>query len=130
MLSSKQSSNLISATWTWALVGCITLIIDYFSFIFTYLILDSVIVSNSIAGFLAISFNYSSHYIWTFKSESNHISSVSRYSLNFLFFWTVGTIVLHSLIAIDLDPKIAKLIPTFLIAPLSYISLKYFVFKK
>ena len=87
-------------------------------------------VSNVIAGFLAISFNYSAHYFWSFKSETNHGISVSRYILNFLFFWTLGTIVLHSLIAIELDPRIAKFIPTFLIAPLSYISLKYFVFKK
>ena len=38
--------------------------------------------------------------------------------------------ILKGLITAGLDPKIAKLIPIPFIAPLSFLSLKFFVFKK
>ena len=37
--------------------------------------------------------------------------------------------ILKSMLSSGIDPKIAKLIPIPLIAPLSFLSLKYFVFK-
>ena len=38
--------------------------------------------------------------------------------------------LLKILITSGLDPKIAKLVPISIIAPLSFISLRFFVFKK
>jgi hypothetical protein len=44
--------------------------------------------------------------------------------------WLINTVLLKHLIEIGTDPKIAKLIPILLIAPLSFLSLKFLVFKK
>jgi hypothetical protein len=49
--------------------------------------------------------------------------------VNLTFFWIVGTILLKVLINSGIDAKFAKLLPIPVIAPLSYISLKLFVFK-
>jgi len=38
--------------------------------------------------------------------------------------------LLKYFIEIDINPKIAKLMPILLIAPLSFLSLKFFVFRK
>jgi hypothetical protein len=50
--------------------------------------------------------------------------------INLITFWSISTLLLKILITSGLDPKIAKLMPIPIIAPLSFISLKFFVFKK
>jgi putative flippase GtrA len=114
----------------WALVGVTTAGIDYIIFISIYSVITSVLVANFFAGLVSISFNYSAHYFWSFKSQTGHTKSALKYLINLITFWSISTLLLKILITSGLDPKIAKLIPIPIIAPLSFISLKFFVFKK
>ena len=114
----------------WALVGILTAVIDYIIFISLYSVITSVLVANFFAGLVSLSFNYSAHYFWSFKSQTDHTKSGLKYLINLIAFWSISTILLKILITSGLDPKIAKLIPIPIIAPLSFISLKFFVFKK
>ena len=114
----------------WAIVGVSTAAIDYIIFISLYSVITSVLVANFFAGLVSIGFNYSAHYFWSFKSQTDHTKSGLKYLINLITFWTISTLLLKILITSGLDPKIAKLIPIPIIAPLSFISLKFFVFKK
>ena len=116
--------------WRWALVGVTTTIIDYVIFISVYSVITSVLIANFIAGLISISFNYSAHYFWSFKSQADHTKTGMKYLINLITFWSLNTLLLKALITAGLDPKLAKLIPIPIIAPLSFISLRYFVFKK
>ena len=119
-----------SSMWRWALVGITTTVIDYLIFIFMYSVITSVLIANFFAGLFSITFNYLAHYFWSFKSQADHSKSGLKYLLNLVIFWSAGTLLLKVLITAGVDPKIAKLIPIPFIAPLSFLSLKFFVFKK
>jgi len=114
----------------WAIVGVATAVIDYIIFISIYSVITSVFVSNFFAGLVSLSFNYGAHYFWSFKSQTDHTKAGLKYLINLITFWSISTILLKILIASGLDPKIAKLMPIPIIAPLSFISLRFFVFKK
>ena len=114
----------------WALVGSVTSVIDYLIFISLYSVINSVLLSNFCAGLTSITFNYLSHYAWTFKSDTQHFKSSTKYLINLFIFWSISTILLSNLIASGIDPNLAKLLPIPVIAPLSFLSLKIFVFKK
>jgi putative flippase GtrA len=116
--------------WRWAIVGTVTVVIDYLIFIGMYSMITSVLVANFLAGLISITFNYFAHYFWSFKSKSDHGKSGVKFLINLLIFWGLGTLLLKGLITAGIDPKIAKLIPIPFIAPLSFLSLKFFVFKK
>ena len=119
-----------SSMWRWALVGTTTAVIDYLIFISMYSVIISVLIANFCAGLFSITFNYLAHYFWSFKSQADHSKSGLKYLLNLVFFWSAGTFLLKVLITSGIDPKIAKLIPIPFIAPLSFLSLKFYVFKK
>lgn len=114
----------------WAIVGVTTFIIDYSIFVFLYGRIDSVFLSNFLAGVLATSFNYLMHHRWTFKSQENHSRSTIKYLLTLLFWWVVGTSILKVLIVSGLDPRLAKFIPVFIVTPFNYFVLNYLVFKR
>ena len=114
----------------WALVGITTTVIDYIIFIAMYSVITSVLIANFTAGLFSITFNYLAHYSWSFKSQADHSKSGLKYLLNLVIFWSAGTLLLKVLITAGIDPKIAKLIPIPFIAPLSFLSLKFYVFKK
>ena len=116
--------------WRWVLVGVTTTVIDYVIFISIYSVITSVLVANFFAGLVSISFNYSAHYFWSFKSQTDHTKAGLKYLINLITFWSISTLLLKILITAGLDPKIAKLMPIPIIAPLSFISLRFFVFKK
>ena len=116
--------------WRWALVGGTTTVVDYVIFISIYSVITSVLVANFFAGLVSIGFNYSAHYFWSFKSQTNHTNVGLKYLINLITFWSISTLLLKILITSGFDPKIAKLMPIPIIAPLSFISLKFFVFKK
>jgi len=111
------------------LVGSLTFAIDYGLFVSIYAWNRSVILSNLCAGIFSISFNYYAHRSWSFNSNSQYFSSGLKYLVNLTFFWIVGTILLKVLIDSGIDAKFAKLLPIPVLAPLSFISLKLFVFK-
>jgi putative flippase GtrA len=114
----------------WALVGVTTALIDYVIFISMYPVIISVLVANFISGLVSLSFNYSAHYFWSFKSQTDHTKAGFKYLINLITFWSISTLLLKILITYGFDPKIAKLIPIPIIAPLSFISLRYFVFNR
>ena len=114
----------------WALVGATTALIDYVIFISMYSVIISVLVANFISGLVSLSFNYSAHYFWSFKSQTDHTKAGLKYLVNLITFWSLSTLLLKILISSGFDPKIAKLIPIPIIAPLSFISLRYFVFDR
>ena len=116
--------------WRWAIVGTVTTVIDYLIFIGIYSVITSVLIANFLSGLFSITFNYLAHYFWSFKSEVDHGKSGGKYLINLIIFWSLGTLLLKGLITAGTDPKIAKLIPIPFIAPLSFLSLKFFVFKK
>ena len=116
--------------WRWALVGTTTAVIDYLIFISMYSVITSVLIANFCAGLISITFNYLAHYFWSFKSQADHSNSGVKYLVNLVIFWSAGTLLLKVLITAGIDPKIAKLIPIPFIAPLSFLSLKFYVFKK
>ena len=114
----------------WALVGVTTALIDYVVFTTMYSVIISVLVANFISGLVSLSFNYSAHYFWSFKSQTDHRKAGLKYLINLITFWSISTLVLKILITSGFDPKIAKLIPIPIIAPLSFITLRYFVFDR
>ena len=116
--------------WRWALVGSATTIIDYIIFISLYSVITSVLVANFCAGLASVSFNYAAHYFWSFKSRSDHTKAGIKYLINLTTFWSISTLMLNTLISTGLDPKIAKLVPIPIIAPLSFLSLRFLIFKK
>lgn len=116
--------------WRWASVGTTTAVIDYSIFISIYALNISVFRANFFAGLVSIGFNYGAHYFWSFKSDIDHTKSVLKYLTNLIFFWSLSTLILQVLITSGLDPKIAKLIPILIISPISFVSLRFFVFKK
>jgi putative flippase GtrA len=114
----------------WMLVGLFTTATDYLVFISLYGPIDSVVITNFISGFVATSINYYTHHRWTFKSEQDHSKSGTRYLLNLIFWWVVSTLTIKALIVLEIDPKIAKLLPILFIAPINYFVLNHIVFKK
>ncbi len=114
----------------WMLVGFFTTATDYLIFISLYGPIDSVVISNFFSGFVATSVNYYTHHRWTFKSEQDHSKSGTKYLLNLIFWWVVSTLTIKALIVLEIDPKIAKLLPILVIAPINYFVLNHIVFKK
>jgi len=114
----------------WVLVGVTTTLIDYLIFITVYGSVNSVFIANLISTSIAISLNYFTHHRWTFRSDQNHSRSGVRYLVNLTFWWLVSTSIIKALILLSIDPKIAKLVPILLIAPINYFVLNKIVFKK
>ena len=114
----------------WVLVGVTTTLIDYLIFITVYGAIKSVFIANLISASIATSLNYFTHHRWTFKSDQNHSRSGVKYLVNLTFWWLVSTSIIKALIVFSIDPKIAKLVPILLIAPINYFVLNKIVFKK
>jgi len=114
----------------WVLVGVTTTVIDYLIFITLYGPINSVFVVNLISSAVATSLNYFTHHRWTFKSDQNHSRSGVKYLVNLVFWWLISTSIIKALIVLNIDPKIAKLVPIIIIAPINYFVLNKIVFKK
>ena len=114
----------------WGLVGLTTTAIDFTLFTTFYYAINSVFISNLISATLATSINYAAHHRWTFRSEQNHSRSGIKYLVNLIFWWLVSTSIIKTLVVLNIDPRIAKLIPLILIVPVNYFVLNHLVFKK
>ena len=114
----------------WVAVGASTTLIDYLIFITLYGPINSVIVTNLFSASVSTSINYYAHHRWTFKSDQNHSRSGFKYILNLIFWWLVSTSIIKALILLSIDPKLAKLAPLLIIAPINYFVLNKIVFKK
>ena len=114
----------------WGMVGLFTTAVDYLLFVNLYEPINSVFIANLISSTVATSINYYTHYRWTFKSEQNHSRSGVKYLLTLTFWWLVSTSIIKALVVLNIDPKIAKLVPLIIIVPVNYFVLNYLVFKK
>ena len=114
----------------WGTVGILTTALDYLLFVNLYGPINSVFIANSISASIATSINYFTHHRWTFKTNQNHSKSGAKYLLNLIFWWLVSTSIIKVLVELDIDPKIAKLVPLVLIVPINYFVLNFIVFKR
>jgi len=114
----------------WGAVGIFTNTIDYFLFLLLYESIKSVFIANLISASIATSINYFSHHRWTFRSDQTHSNSGTKYLINLIFWWFVSTSIIKGLVVLDVDPRIAKLVPFLVIVPVNYFVLNYIVFKK
>lgn len=114
----------------WGTVGILTTALDYLLFVNLYGPINSVFIANLISASIATSINYFTHHRWTFKTDQNHSKSGAKYLLNLIFWWLVSTSVIKVLVELDIDPKIAKLVPLILIVPINYFVLNFIVFKR
>jgi len=114
----------------WVAVGASTTLIDYLIFITLYGPINSVFVANLFSASMSTSINYYAHHRWTFKSDQNHSRSGFKYMLNLIFWWLVSSSIIKALIVLDIDPRIAKLVPILIIAPINYFFLNKIVFKR
>jgi len=114
----------------WGMVGLFTTAVDYLLFVNLYGPINSVFIANLISSSVATLINYYTHHRWTFKSEQVHSRSGVKYLLNLAFWWLVSTSIIKALIVLNIDPKIAKLVPLIVIVPVNYFVLNYIVFKK
>ena len=114
----------------WAAVGTGTTVIDYLIFIMLYEPLNSIFGANLIAAIAATSFNYLTHHRWTFKSNQQHSRSGIKYLMNLSFWWITSSAIIKSLVALGIDPRIAKLVPLLFVVPINYFVLNKLVFKK
>ena len=114
----------------WGLVGLTTTAIDFLLFTTLYYAINSVFISNLISATVATSINYAAHHRWTFRSEQTHSRSGIKYLLNLIFWWLVSTSIIQTLVVLNIDARIAKLVPLILIVPVNYFVLNYLVFKK
>ena len=133
MLALESIKSLIAkygSILRWASVGMITAVIDYIIFITMYSVVTSVLIANFCSGLLSIIFNYLAHYFWSFRSEVNHLKSGAKFFINLIVIWSLSTLLLNILINEGIEPKFAKLIPMLFVAPLSFISMRFFVYKK
>ena len=114
----------------WAVVGLLTNALDYVIFVFLYHKIEMVVISNFVSTFISTSINYLTHHKWTFKSNQKHLNSGSKYLFNLVFWWIISTVSIKLLIVAEVSPKIAKLLPLLIIAPINYFVLNHLVFKK
>jgi putative flippase GtrA len=114
----------------WGTVGILTTALDYLLFVNLYGPINSVFIANLISASIATSINYFTHHRWTFKTNQNHSNSGAKYLLNLIFWWLVSTSIIKVLVELDIDPKIAKLVPLVLIVPINYFVLNFIVFKR
>ena len=114
----------------WVAVGASTTLIDYLIFITLYGPINSVFAANLFSASVSTSINYYAHHRWTFRSDQNHSRSGFKFTLNLIFWWLVSTSIIKALIVLDIDPRIAKLVPILIIAPVNYFVLNKIVFRK
>ena len=125
------SSNYFSYSMLrWGTVGILTTTLDYLLFVNLYGPINSVFIANLISASIATLMNYITHYRWTFKTNQNHSKSGAKYLLNLIFWWLVSTSIIKVLVELDVDPKLAKLVPLVLIVPINYFVLNFIVFKR
>ena len=114
----------------WGTVGILTTALDYLLFVNLYGPINSVFIANLISASIATSINYFTHHRWTFKTNQKHSKSGAKYLLNLIFWWLVSTSIIKALVELDIDPKVAKLVPLVLIVPINYFVLNFIVFKR
>ena len=114
----------------WFLVGSATFVIDTSIFVAAFHLTHLGIFSNVLSGIVANTFNYFSHYHWSFASDRKHRQSTVLYLTFFFIFLFLGTSVLNFLINQGVTPFFAKVGTAGTIAPISFFIMKFVTFRK
>ena len=114
----------------WFIVGSATFVIDTTLFLISFHSTGIAVLSNLFSGTIATTFNYLSHYHWSFSSDRSHKQSTVLYLAFFFFFLFVGTSLVSLLINSGLHPLPAKVITASFTAPISFLIMKFVTFRK
>ena len=124
----KRILNVSAARWF--IVGSATFLIDTGLFLTAFHFTEIAVVSNLFSGTIATTFNYFSHYHWSFSSDRSHKQSTAIYLTVFFSFMFIGTTALSLLIHNGVEPLYAKVGLAMLTAPLTFLISKYVTFRK
>jgi putative flippase GtrA len=91
---------------------------------------NQTVLSNLISGTVATTFNYFSHYHWSFTSDREHKQSTVLYLVFFFAFLFLGTTIIRFLVASGISPFFAKVGTASVIAPVSFFIMKFLTFKR
>lgn len=114
----------------WFIVGCATVALDTSIFVGMYHLTNRAVISNLISGTIATCCNYLAHYYWSFRTERTHTQSTIIYLVTFFFFLFLGTTVIKHLLDSGVPPLLAKLGTAAVIAPMSFLLMKFVTFKR
>ena len=114
----------------WFIVGSATFITDTALFLIAFHITGTAVASNLFSGTIATTFNYFSHYHWSFSSDRSHKQSTVIYLAFFFLFLFVGTSLVSLLINSGLHPLPVKIITAAFTAPISFLIMKFVTFRK
>ena len=124
----KKVLNVSAARWF--IVGSATFLIDTGLFLTAFNITGIAVISNLFSGTIATTFNYFSHYHWSFSSDRSHKQSTVIYLIVFFVFLFIGTSLVSFLIHSGLHPLPAKVGTAALTAPITFLISKYVTFRK
>jgi putative flippase GtrA len=114
----------------WFIVGSATFLIDTGLFLTAFHFTEIAVVSNLFSGTIATTFNYFSHYHWSFSSDRSHKQSTLIYLIVFFVFLFLGTSLVSFFIHSGLHPLPAKVGTAALTAPITFLISKYVTFRK
>ena len=114
----------------WFIVGSATFVIDTSLFLLAFSITETAVVSNLFSGTIATSFNYFSHYRWSFASDRSHKQSTLIYLFFFFVFLFLGTTLVSFFIHAGLHPVPAKVGTAAITAPISFFIMKFVTFRR
>ena len=126
----KTLEKLNRSSVRWFLVGSATFVIDTSLFVAAFHITNQAIPSNLLSGVIATTFNYFSHYHWSFASDRKHRQSTILYLTFFFIFLFLGTSILNFLINQGVMPLFAKVGTAAFTAPISFFIMKFVTFRR
>ena len=112
----------------WLLVGSTSLLLDIVVFTYSYYLIERVFLSNFIAAMISTSFNYLTHYFWTFDSVLAHRNTLMRYFLNILFLWVTSSLIIEVLINNGLGEVSSKALSLCILLPFNFFILRKYVY--
>ena len=113
----------------WFLVGSFSLFLDIAMFTYAFELTHLIVFSNFLASVVSTSFNYTTHYFWTFKSETNHKQSLFKYFLNISILWILSTILIKIFLMMSFSAIYSKSLSLLIVLPLNFFTLSKFVYK-
>ena len=124
----KKILNVSAARWF--VVGSTTFVIDTALFLLVFNITEIAVLSNLFSGTVATTFNYFSHYRWSFASDRSHKQSTLIYLFFFFVFLFLGTSLVSYFIHSGLHPVPAKVGTAAITAPISFFIMKFVTFRR
>ena len=114
----------------WFIVGTATFVLDTSLFLLAFNITETAVISNLFSDTIATTFNYFSHYRWSFASDRSHKQSTLIYLFFFFVFLFLGTSLVSFFIHSGLHPVPAKVGTAAITAPISFFIMKFVTFRR